>query len=94
MTLFAILLFCISFKSSVFIVFSRVVHREPNVPSTTYKGSTLYEERDGMFGLKTSFLLEKGRIWSSRKKNVGVMVEDIACNNFGQFRVFERMNSL
>ena len=28
--------------------FSRVVHREPSVPSTHYKGSTLYEERDDL----------------------------------------------
>ena len=28
--------------------FSRVVHREPSVPSALHKGSTLYEERDGL----------------------------------------------
>ena len=28
--------------------FSRVVHREPSVPSTLHKGSTLYEERDDL----------------------------------------------
>ena len=28
--------------------FSRVVHREPSVPSAHYKGSTLYEERDDL----------------------------------------------
>jgi len=28
--------------------FSRVVHREPSVPSALHKGSTLYEERDDL----------------------------------------------
>ena len=28
--------------------FSRVVHREPSVPSAHFKGPTLYEERDAL----------------------------------------------
>ena len=28
--------------------FSRVVHREPSVPSALYKGPTLYEDRDNL----------------------------------------------
>jgi len=31
---------------------SRVVHREPSVPSTVSKDSTLYQERDGLFAVQ------------------------------------------
>ena len=94
MTLSAILLFCISFKSSVFIVFSRVVHREPNVPSTIYKGSTLYEERDGMFGTQRPSSLEERRIRSGWKENIGIVMKHITCDNFRKFCIFKGMDSL
>ena len=72
--------------------FSRVVHREPCVPSAIYKCPTLYEERDGMCG-KRDPSMHEGRHVRGRKQNRCFVIEHVSGDDLRQFWIFKGVNA-